>query len=457
MIQKIRSIYQGKGGVAEMLAIAIPMIISTACDGVMTFTDRFFLAKLGPEQMNAAMGGGVMLQTLMFFFVGLVGYSTALSAQYYGSGKREYAPVTAFQSMLVVAASFPVILALVPFAKYLFSVMGVPASQIGYQCDYIDVLAFGVLPGMMRHALGCYFSGIGRTKIVMFATLAAMAVNVLLDYILIFGNFGAPALGIKGAAIATICGSVSAVVILTYAYFSREHRCEFSVMKSFRFDPTVMKQLLYFGYPAGVEFFLNFCAFSFMILIFHSQGDDVATASTIMFNWDLVAFIPLLGIEIAVTSLVGRYMGAGEPGIAHRSAMSGIRTGIWYSCLMLVAFVFFPEFLVNVFRPEGDSAVFNSAVPLAVTMIRIASVYLLAESMMVAFIGALRGAGDTHWTMLASVTFHWCSVPVLYVMFNWFDMSAVHVWSALVTGFMCFCVVLFFRYRGGKWREIKVV
>jgi MATE family multidrug resistance protein len=75
---------------------------------------------------------------------------------------------------------------------------------------------------------------------------------------LIFGNFGAPALGIKGAAIATICGSVSAVMILSYAYLSREHRRKFCVMKSFRFNSTVMKQLLYFGYPAGVEFFLNF-------------------------------------------------------------------------------------------------------------------------------------------------------------------------------------------------------
>ncbi|HOP31422.1 MAG TPA: MATE family efflux transporter [Spirochaetota bacterium] len=457
MIQKIKSIYQGKGGVAEMLAIALPMIISTACDGVMTFTDRLFLAKLGPEQMNAAMGGGVMLQTLMFFFVGLVGYSTALSAQYYGSGKKENAPVTAFQAMIIVAASYPLILSLVPFAKYLFTVMSIPESQIGYQCEYIDILALGALPALTRHALGCYFSGIGRTKVVMFATITAMVVNVALDYILIFGNFGAPALGIKGAAAATICGSISAVLILVSAYFSREHRGEFRVMKSFRFDFTVMKQLIYFGYPAGIEFFLNFLAFSMMIFLFHSQGDSVATASTIMFNWDFVAFIPLLGIEIAVTSLVGRYMGAGDPDTAHRSAMSGIRTGIWYSCLMMVAFLFFPEFLVNVFRPEAESSVFNSAFPMTVTMIRIASVYLLAEVMMVAFIGALRGAGDTHWTMMASVAFHWFTVPLLYVMFKWLNMSAVSVWSAIVVCFMCFCVVLFFRYRGGKWREIKVV
>ncbi|HOP65094.1 MAG TPA: MATE family efflux transporter [Spirochaetota bacterium] len=456
-IQKIKSIYREKGGVAEMLSIALPMIISTACDGVMTFTDRFFLAKLGPEQMNAAMGGGIMMQTLMFFFIGLVGYTTALSAQYYGSGKREFAPVAAFQAFLVVVAAYPVILMLVTPAKYLFDVIGIPESQMVYQYNYIDILVVGALPAMLRHAMGCYFSGIGRTGVVMLATMAAMAVNVGLDYILIFGNFGAPAMGIEGAAIATISGSIFAVLILVFLYFSRGHRREFSVMKSFRFHPAVMKQLLYFGYPAGLEFFLNFCAFSMMILLFHAQGETVATASTIMFNWDMVAFIPLIGIEIAVTSLVGRYMGGGEPDIAHRSAMSGIRTGIWYSAIMFAAFVFFPEFLVNVFRPEGGSAVFEEAAPVAVTMVRIASVYVLAESMMVSFMGALRGAGDTHWAMIASVSFNWLSVPVLYLMFEWFHVSAIDAWIMLVAFFMMFCAVLFFRYRGGKWRDIRVV
>jgi MATE family multidrug resistance protein len=86
-----------------------------------------------------------------------------------------------------------------------------------------------------------------------------------------------------------------------------------------------MKKLLYFGYPAGLEMFLNFLAFNMMVFLFHSQGGVVATASSIMFSWDLISFIPLLGIEIAVTSLVGRYIGAGKVDIAHRSAMSELR------------------------------------------------------------------------------------------------------------------------------------
>ncbi len=128
--------------------------------------------------------------------------------------------------------------------------------------------------------------------------------------------------------------------------------------------------------------------------MFHSRGEEVATATTIMFSWDLATFIPLLGIEIAVTSLVGRYMGAQDPDTAHKAAMSGIKTGIYYSAIVLVLFVFIPETLANVFRPDTNTRIFDQALPIATKMIRIASLYVLAEAMMVALSRcASRGRG----------------------------------------------------------------
>ena len=218
-------------------------------------------------------------------------------------------------------------------------------------------------------------------------------------------------------------------------------------MKSFRFDREAMIKLLSGIPPARA--FLNFLAFSAMILIFHTRGSVVATASTIMFNWDMVSFIPLLGIEIAVTSLVGRYMGAGRPDIAHRAAMSAIKTGIFYSALIFVLFVFIPGRLVLVFRPEGGGDVFTQALPMAVTMIRIASLYVLAEAVMIALIGALRGAGDTFFTMMMSVVAHWTFVPVLYVVLHVLEYSAITGWSLLVSLFLMFCLALVVRYRAG--------
>jgi MATE family multidrug resistance protein len=399
----IRSYFKGyykQGGIKELLVLALPMIVSTACDGVMTFTDRMFLARVGPEHMNAAMAGGIAFMMLTFFFIGLINYSTAIVAQYFGAGEKHNSSKATFQALLIALAAWPMVIFLKPLVIWFFEFTNTPESQIGHQINYINVLIWGALFSLLRSVFSCYFTGIGKTKIVMTATIAAMFVNVVLDYILIFGKFGMPEMGIKGAALATISGSFFATFILAVSYFRRDNVSEFSLSKSFRFRWEIMRKLLYFGYPAGLEMFLNFLAFSTMISIFHSKGDVSATATTIMFNWDLVSFIPLLGIEIAVTSLVGKYMGARKPHVAHRAALSAIKTGMFYSVVVLILFIFIPEALVRVFRPENPDAVFEQAVPLAVSMIRIATLYVLAEAVMVALIGALRGAGDTHFTML---------------------------------------------------------
>jgi MATE family multidrug resistance protein len=449
--------YHNPGGIKELLVLAIPMIISTACDGIMTLTDRLFLARVGPEQMNAALGGGVTMQMLMFFFIGLTGYSTALVAQYFGAGHKAKATIAAFQAILVTILAWPIILLLKPLTIHFYHFMNIPQSQIGYQIDYLNILAWGGLFTMMRYTLGCYFSGIGKTKIVMVATLVAMVVNVILDYILVFGKFGFPAMHVKGAALATVIGAFCAMVILFVAYLNHTNRVDFAVMKSFHFNWPIMKKLLYYGSPAGLEMFLNFAAFSTMVALFHSQGDVAATASTIMFNWDLVSFIPLLGIEIAVTSLTGRYMGAEKPELAHRSAISAVKTGIFYSIVILALFVFIPETLVRVFHPEAPSSIFEEAVPIAVAMIRIASLYVLVEAVLVALVGALRGAGDTYFTMIASVAAHWSFVPVLYIALDVLKLSVPFSWFLLILFFLVFCTVLIFRFQSGKWKKLRVI
>lgn len=456
-IKKTYSGYHKPGGQKELLELALPMIIATACDGIMTFTDRLFLAKVGSEQMNASLAGGIALQMLTFFFIGLIGYTTALTAQYMGAGEKHNSSRTAFQGILIVLIAWPLIILIKPYLSSLFGWLNTPESQIAYQIEYISVLAWGVVFTLLRHTLSCYFVGIGRTKIVMQATVAAMVTNVVLDYVLIFGKFGFQPMGITGAALATVSGSVVATIILFSTYIGHKNNIEFSVSKSFRFSAEIMKKLLYFGSPAGFELFLNFIAFFFMVALFQGQGDVASTATTIMFNWDMVSFIPLIGIETSVTSLVGRYMGAGRPQVAHRAALSGIKTGIFYSIVILILFVFIPKTLVLVFQPDAPSQIFDNAFPIAISMIRIASLYVLAEAVIVAIIGALRGAGDTHFTMIVSVAAHWAFVPILYLCLNVFNMSVPFSWFILVLFFLIFSLILVLRFKSGKWKQIKVI
>lgn len=449
--------YDGPGGIREMLVIALPMVAANACDTVMIFTDRLFLSRLGTEQMSAAMGGGLTSYMLMTFFLGLIGYCTALTAQYFGAGQKHRCPAVITQGLILCVIAYPLTLACRPLGLYLFEIMNIPAEQLAPQKVYFNILIFSSIVGLIRSCLSCFFSGIGSTRIVMFSTLVAMVVNVVLDYIFIFGKFGCPAMGIAGAAYATIIGGVCGLSILLLEYFGRRNRSEYAVMQSFHFDWMVMKKLLRFGYPAGVEFFLNLLAFDIMVLMFHSTGLVAAAAVTVVFNWDMVSFIPLIGVHIGVISLVGRYMGAGNPDIAHRAAFSGLKLAWMYSFCTFLTFAIFPAYLIGAFRPQHDDVNFTQAYPIAVSMLRVAAFYVMADAIMLVFGGALRGAGDTFWVMCISVTMHWVLVGVAASAIHLMHLSPQTTWILLCFTLLLFSGILYLRYRSGRWRSIKVI
>jgi multidrug resistance protein, MATE family len=445
------------GGMREILFIALPMMLSFSCETVMTFTNRLFLSHIDPIQMNASMSGGLTVFMMMSFFMGLTGYTTALSAQYLGANQKSKCSKVLFQAILICLISYPIILLLKPAGYLLFEVMKVPSIQMGYQKIYYSILLYGIILGLLRSTLSAFFSGIGKTRIVMVASFSAMIANVFASYVLIFGKFGFLGLGIRGGAYASIIGELVSLIILLTEYLKKNNREEFHISKSFHFDFSIMKKLLKFGTPPGLELFLNMLAFNVVILIFHSLGPVIATASTIVFNWDMVSFIPLLGVEIGVTSLVGRYMGSGSPHIAHKSAMSGVKLGLVFSSIVLICFICIPNYLVYIFRPDVSNDIFLKAFPIAVNIIKIAAFYVLVEAVMLAFVGALRGAGDSFWAMVLSVSFHWLLVPVIFVMLKVFNFSPEIGFLSMVILFFIFAFLVYLRYNSGKWKHIKVI
>lgn len=452
-----RKDYEGPGGIREMLKVALPMVVSSACETVMIFTDRLFLARVSSESMSAAMGGGLTCFMLSTFFMGLTGYCTALTAQYLGAGRKDRCALTISQGLIISLIAYPVILLLRPLALLLFDSLSLAPEQLAQQKIYFNILIFGSILGLIRNCLSAFFSGIGQTRRVMVAALATMGINVVANYFFIYGKGGLPAWGIAGAAYGTLLGSVCGLVILIAAYFRPALRRAYSIAQSFRYDGEVMRRLLRFGYPSGVEFFMNMLAFNLLVLMFHSAGPATAAAITVVFNWDLVSFVPMLGVHIGVTSLVGRYMGAGAPDLAHRTTLSGVKLAALYSFCTLIAFACFPEALVGVFRPRQFDPAFDAAFPMAVFMLRLAAFYVMADAVMLVFGGALRGAGDTVWAMVVSVTMHWILVAQLWLAQNVLHWPPPAAWIMLCTTLMAFSGILYLRYRGGHWRTLRVV
>ena len=451
--------FKKNGDVKDVLVVALPMLLSMSFDTFMSFIDRLFLSKLGPAEMNAALGAGAVQLALTTFFTGAISYTTAMVAQRLGARRHGDCAKVFMQAVYVSLVSVPILYLTIPLGHLVFGLENLPADQLEYQKTYFNILMFGGIINLVRNAAPCFFSGIGETKIVMKAAFVGMIVNVVCNSVLIYGLGPIPAMGVAGAAYGTLIGNLVSTVILFVKFFGRDCDARFGSRKSFAFNGPLTRELLRKGIPSGVEMFLNMSAFQMLILMFHALGPEAATASSVMFNWDMVAYVPLMGLEIASTSLVGRYVGARDGAAASRSTYSGLKLGWGYSLIMGIFFVFLPGVLTDIFRPDVAEAsaeaiaVFDAARPMSMFMLRIATVYIFVEVLLVVYAGALRGAGDTVWVMFTCAIMNWCVAGALYVAAYVFHLPAHYAWIAVVAVYGTAPIIFWMRWKSGKWRR----
>jgi len=439
----------------RLLNIALPMILSQASETVMLFVDRLFLSRVGKLHLSAAMSGGLTNFTVASVFVGISGYVNAIVAQYYGAERPENCAKATAQAVYFSLMAVPVLLAIALIVPRFFEMIGHDPGQVPLESIYAQWLIAGAVILLVRNALTGFFLGIGKTRVVMLSNMAAMLVNIPLNYVLIFGHFGFPELGIVGAAIGTLGGGVMALAILLVAYLSPRMDAQYATRSSWRFDRELFGRLLRFGTPAGIEIFLNVLAFNLFVQLMHGYGADVAAATTITFNWDIVAFIPMLGLGIATTAVVGQYIGADDAEGARKTTLLALKVGWLYSGSMMVLFVVAAPTLVGLFSDGfGDTGEVTS---LAITMLRLAGLYTMADSTQLVFAGALRGAGDTNWVMRASAILHWIFAVFAVVLIRVVRASPVVVWVFFIGFVISLGLTMYLRFRTGKWKEFRLV
>ncbi len=444
---------EGPGGMGQLLSIAAPLILSSSCDTVMMFADRLFLSRLSGAEMAAVMAGGLAAFTFQTFIIGLCGYSNAMVANRYGAGLKTVCPVVTTQALLISLAAYPLMIACIPLGYWIFAKSGIDPSQLFHQRIYFTVLMLGSLIGLLRNCIANFFSGIGRTRIVMAVSIISMIANVGLNYILVFGKAGIPALGILGAAIGTVSAGFIGLVILTVSYLTSPKLREFRINRSFRFEKNLMAELWRRGMPSGVEMLLNLISFTMLVTAFHSCGTEVATAITITFSWDMVSFVPMIGLHIAVMSLAGRFCGSEKLHLVNRTAWSAMKLSAFYSSILFIVYIFYPEPLVDLFlsgTPENGSHVRQTAI----FMVRLISIYLFCDGMLQVFGGALKGAGDTFWVMTTSVIMHWSFALFAVVALHVFGIDAKTTWLGVILVFILYGPVFLWRFLSGGWKKM---
>lgn len=446
-----------KPNLRNLLIIAFPMIISQGSETVMMFVDRLFLADVSALHMTSAMSGGLSAFVFTAFFSGLVGYVNALTAQYYGSGKLQKCSQTAFQGIMLSFIVYPVLLLLIPPVKQLFIVMGHQPGQVKLEYQYYSILMLGSLLIVLRSTLAAFFLGIGKTKIVMISNVIGMCINIPLNYILIYGKLGFPALGIKGAAIGTICGSFTIAIILLAVYFSNKYNLKYYTRKFMKFNKKLMKKLLQFGLPAGGELFLSVFAFNIFVQLMHSYSPEVANSVSLTFTFDMMAFIPMIGIGVATTAIVGQQIGKGSRRDAIKATHIALKVAVTYASVMALLFLIIPGPLVTLFAGKYSIEEKANIIPLAKLLLRLASIYTLADAMQLVFGGALRGAGDTKWVLRMSLILHYVMAAIAFVMIKVVKTKPEYVWLVFITTVLTLGASFYLRFRFGSWKKIELI
>ncbi len=439
-----------------LFGIAFPMVVSQASETVMLFVDRLFLSWLGKLHIAASMSGGLSAFAIVSLFAGITGYTNAVVAQYHGAGRPDRCVQTVPNAAYLSLVLAPLMLLLVRPAGHLFVVAGHSPQQVALELPYFRILMFGGILILLRQMLAGYFLGIGRPRAVMVANLLGVFVNVPLNYVLIFGHYGFPALGIRGAALGTVGGSFVIFAVLAILFLSdegvRSHRRD----RPFLVRLQLMKRVFRFGFPVGLELFLNVFSFNIFVQMMHSMGPNVAAATTITFNYDLVAFIPMIGLGVAVTAVVAQQMGAGRPEDARKATFLALRVGYSWAACMMAVFVFGARPLVTLFT-GGLGPEDAELLRLAMRMLRLAALYTLADVTQLVFSGALRGAGDTRAVMLISVSTHWAFAVLSVVTIRVLRLPPLTVWGLFIGFVLLLGIAMVLRFLQGRWKELRVI
>ncbi|HPN84752.1 MAG TPA: MATE family efflux transporter, partial [Victivallales bacterium] len=205
-----------------------------------------------------------------------------------------------------------------------------------------------------------------------------------------------------------------------------------------------------------LEFLVNLSAFTAIVSMFHGYGETVASAVTIAFNWDMMSFVPMVGMQVAVMTLVGQNLGRGNEVVAIRSAYSGFKLNLIYSGMMMMIFLLLPSLLSEAFRPNDVSG-WSDIKSVAVPMIMMMSIYPISDGVFIIFSGAIRGGGDTSWAMIASGILHWVAAVITWIATKHLQLPPLAAWGIFLTCFSFLGLTFWLRFRSGKWRGREVL
>ncbi|MDR3196831.1 MAG: MATE family efflux transporter [Planctomycetaceae bacterium] len=442
----------------DVLRQAIPIIISFGSISLMNFTDRMFLMWYDPDSMTASMQGMMLFWSAVAIPVAIATFVTTFVSQYYGSGNYRRIGAVVWQGIWFGFAVMPFLFLLEPYLIHLFALFGHDDNLVRLERIYFNYLLWGSAATISGEAAAAFFRGRGKMQIEMYNNLFCVVLNVFLDYCMIFGKCGFPAWGLAGAAIATMIAQWTRFiiyVILIFAVEMKEKR--YNIWGGMKLDFKLIKRVLYYGTSSSSYTFLDTVTFTLFIMIIGGLGKLARDATTIAFTMNSLTFIPIGGIGIVVTSMVGNQLGNNRPDLARRATNTAFIIGCIYTGFFALLFIMIPDILLSLFAMFSEAEEFELIHSLTVILLRFIALFIFFDSCANIAMAALRGAGDTIFVM--RVVF--IVAPILPVFWfagiHCFGLGVMWCWTVLTTEIFLYFVSFTLRFRSKKWESIRVI
>jgi MATE family multidrug resistance protein len=441
----------------QLLRLAWPLLLSNSFLTLQIVLDRLLLSNSSSEAVGAGLSGALMFWTVLGLLQYTANYATTFVAQYTGAKEFHRTGLVVGQALwfsVVAGLLFPLF---APFTGLLAGLTHHSPELQRLEAVYLFYLCFAALPALLTASACSFFAGIGDSRTVLLVNASGLTVNGLSAWLLIFGRFGLPEMGIAGAGIATILGSATSAVLSLSLFLRSDYRISHSTGEFWRFDPALFARLMRFGVPNGVFVSLETLAYTVFLIMVGWLGTIDLAATSVAFTLNLIAFMPVLGIGQAVEILVGQKLGENRPDEAERATWTGLAASLALTFLVALLYLSIPHTLALPFQSKHDPENWAQISVLVPILLRFVIVYCLFDTVQIVLSNALRGAGDTTFVTAVSLSLAWPLMVLptgLALRAGW---GLYWAWGFSTLYIVLLALIFLWRFLQGRWRSMRVI
>jgi len=437
----------------QVAMLAGPLVLQNFSQTLLGVVDTYFVSRLSTEALAA-----VGLSSVMFFAVLMLFRSTANSSvvfvgRAYGERDNEKIGTAIARSLNLVGWMSLVVLVL----PWLFASLMAIASpgdnplvrELGTR--YLQIRTIEIPMVMFSAVVWGFLVGRGDSRTPMMLAWITVLLNIFLDWVLVLGNLGVPALGVSGAAYATVMATGLNAILSAIILWSGPNRRMFHTAKIRLASWSELYGMFRIGLPLGMGDFIEIASFSAFFALIAWLGTDILAANQIALQYMSISFTYGFAVNMATSSLVARYLGARQPDIAEHVTYRAIALAMAGMGIIGLSYLIAPTTLMGIFSQE------QSVILAGVTILRLVALYQVFDAAGIVLMGALNGAGDTRFTMLTRSFLAWgIFIPLVWVLIVPLGTGIWGAWLGALIYLGGLALVFFIRFRSGYWKTIEL-